>query len=278
MNPVNGAFDKFVLPDGQTVGTGLLIRPTTSSRYDDYEVAGPMLTLDEIVAAAKSGEFKGRVKFDKSWVKNQRSHGSCQGFMTSTMLSKSRFRRGLERVDLSGAYAYSKVNGGSDNGSNLEDGWHSAEKDGICEEALAGWDAIYPSRYDRIKCDENAKKYKAFECYAVRTEIGLASALINNFDCGIAVHADNGFMKLDGRGVAGGGNGPGNHAVATDGVWWDGELIFDTQNSWDVVYGDNGRMGITWSQHLRKTTPYHVFYAIRSTVEGGSNNFPVANV
>lgn len=281
MNPNNLPFDSFVLPDGQTVGTGLRIPLSTASKFQEYEVAGPMVSLDDIIAAAKSKQFLGRTKFDKSWVKNQRSHGSCQGFATSSALSKARHRRGLDRVDLSGAYAYSKVNGGNDNGSMLEDGMESAERDGICEEVLAGWDAIYPNRYDRIKCDENAKQYKAFECYVVRTEIALASALINNFDCVTAVHADNGFMKLDSDGIAGGGNGPGNHAVHCDGIDWNDrlkKLIFDHQNSWDVTYGQNGRMFTYWDRHHAPTTRYHQFYAIRSTIDGPKDDFPVANV
>lgn len=273
------AFDTFVLPDGQTVGTGLKIPLSTASQFKDYATVGPMLSMNDVIAIAKSRPRMGRKHFDKTFIKNQRSHGSCQGFMSAAMLTRARIRRGHERVDLSGAYAYSKVNGGRDSGSMLEDGMESSMRDGICREALANWDQIYPSRYDKAACDADAQNFKGFECYAVRSELELFSAVALNFDVGVAVHADNGFMRLDSRGVAQGGNGPGNHAVAGDDLYWDGELILAAYNSWDVSYGDEGRMGLTWSQHFRHTNNYHVYYAIRSTTDPKKDDgFPVANV
>lgn len=271
MNP-----EIFVLPDGAVVGTGLLVPNTLAASFPEYSTAGPVLSMDDVVSAAKSGMHKGKDRFDRTWVKNQRSHGSCNGFAGASALSKARVRRlgAKYRVDLSGAYAYSLMNGGSDNGSTLDDGMAVVSDNGVCPETMAGWDAIYPNRYNKAKCDAAAAKYKGFECYAVRTEIELFSALVAGFDCVVAVHADNGFMRLDNRGVAQGGNGPGNHAVHADGVWWDGELIADGQNSWDVTYGNAGRMGLTWSQHFSHTTRYHPFYAIRSTLDSPDNPVP----
>lgn len=252
-----------ILPDGTQVGTGLQIPVSTASAFPAYEASGPMLSMPEILDIAKSGTQRGRDRFDVTFIKNQRSHGSCQGFASAAATTRARIRRGSKRVDLSGAYAYSLVNGGRDNGSMLEDGMIACEE-GYATEETVGWDAIYPNRYNVAKAKAEAARFKAREVYAVRTEQALFSALAVGFDCVVAVHADNGFMSLDGRGVAQGGNGPGNHAVGADGLTYDGELIADGYNSWDVSYGDRGRMGLTWSRHFRPTNPHHCFYAIRT--------------
>lgn len=279
MNP-NSNFD--IIEDektGQLFHTGLLIPLSADGSFPLYEDAGPMLTEQQIMDAAKSGKHKGRDRFDKSFVKNQRSHGSCNGFAIAAAMGKARIRRGLKRVDLSGAYAYSLMNGGRDNGSTLDDGMVVCERGGIAEERFANWDQIYPSRYDKTAADENAKQYKAFECYTVRSKLGLFSALACGFDVVIAVHADNGFNKLDSNGVAQGGNGPGNHSVSADGLSFEsGMLAADMQNSWDLVYGINGRAWVTWEQHLSNTNRYHPFFATRSTLDSSGNNPPVANV
>jgi hypothetical protein len=268
--------EQIELPNGVIVGTGLQAPLRQGfTTFPEYDEVGPMLTMDEIKTAAATGAFRGRDKFDKSFIKNQRSHGSCNGFAGAAALTKARVRRLLDRVDLSGAYLYSLINGGRDNGSQLLDGMETLATRGIASESTVGWDAIYPTRYDKGKADAEAAQYRAFECYAVRTEQALFSALVNNFDCVVAVHANNGFMKLDSNGVAGGGDGPGNHAVSADGVELIGEeLSADGVNSWDVSYGDDGRMGLTWKRHFRPTTKYHVLYAVRSTIDGSKGKKP----
>lgn len=265
--------DQFTLPDGTVVGTGLQVPTSLATAFSAYEADGPMFEWDQIEAIAKAGGDRGRDRFDISWIKNQRSHGSCNGFAGALALSRSRVRRGLERVDLSGAYLYSLINGGRDQGSLLEDGLRVMQSRGVATEQTVAWDAIYPGRYDRSKADAEAARFRGFECYAVRSDRGLFSALAAGFDCVVAVHADSGFMRLDSRGVAGGGNGPGNHAVLVDGLWWDGEVIADGVNSWGTSYGDQGRMGLSWKRHFARTTQYHLFYAIRSTSDDpqGSN-------
>lgn len=275
MNPNT---EPFTIVDigAERFGTGLQIPPNLLSSAPEWEESGlGILSRDKLLEFAKNNDTRGSTRFDKSFIKNQRSHGSCQGFMSAGMLTRARIRRGLPRVDLSGAYVYSKCNGGRDRGSTLDDGMQVVLKYGSCSEQTVGWDAIYPSRYDVQKADAEAAEMRAFECYTVREELQLFTALAMGFDCGIAVHADNGFMQFDGRGIARGGNGPGNHAVGVDGYWAvDGELICDMYNSWDLVYGREGRAGVTWSRHLRHTTNYHPFYAIRSTIDGSGQVNP----
>jgi hypothetical protein len=268
--------DELIL-DGRRVGTGLLLPADLSTAFPLYADRGPMLSPDEIVAVAKARPKGGLKRFDASWIKNQRDYGSCQGFASAAAVSRARVRRGLTRVDLSGAYAYSLVNGGRDRGSSLEDGMLACQR-GYATEATVPWDAVFRSRYDTAKADAEAARFKAFEVYAASTEEELFSGLALDFDAVVAVHADNGFMRLDGRGVALGGNGPGNHAVGADDLWWDGELIAAGYNSWSTSYGDEGRMGLTWSRHFRNTARYSRFYLIRSTSDDPQdpNNPPAA--
>jgi len=267
--------DLLELPDGTLVGTGLQRPATLATAFPLYEDAGPMLTPAQIEGVAKSGKAKGRDRFDATYIKNQRTHGSCQGFASAAAATRARVRRGLDRVDLSGAYAYSLVNGGQDNGSLLEDGMRACQA-GYATEATVGWDAIYPSRYDVPKAKAEAARFKMTEVYAARTAQALFSGLALGFSAVVAVHADNGFMRLDARGVAGGGQGPGNHAVGADGLWWDGELIADGFNSWDTTYGDRGRMGLTWSRHFAPTAAYHLYYLIRDTADDPQADNPPA--
>jgi len=241
-----------------------------------------MMSRDDAIAAAKSGKFRGRDKFDDTFIFNQLEFGSCNGWAEAIALTKSRIRRLLKRVDLSGAYAYSLINGNHDNGSMLEDALRECMARGVAPLSLVNARQIFRNQYNTASADAEAAKYKAFEAYAVGTEMGLWSAIFNDFDVVVGVHVDNGFMHLDSRGVAQGGNGPGNHAVSCDGGWYDdatNELVADGVNQWGYTYGDRGRMGLTWNQHFRHTFPYHMFYAIRTTIDATDDpQPPVAQV
>ena len=259
------------LPNGQIVGTGLLVPNSLESNFPEYDEVFPMLTLDEIKKRAASGAYRGKDRFDSTYTKNQRNRGSCQGFMTAYMATKARVRRfgSNYRVDLSGAYLYSLVNGNQDNGSTLEDGMNAIKEKGCCSESLVKWNQIYRTQYDRAVADADALQYRAFECAVVRSEQALASALILGFDVGVAVHVGNNFMSLDANGIVGADSGPGNHAVHCDGINYSdavGELEFDHMGSWGTSVHSMGRGGLTWKRHLSVTKDYHQFYVIRSTV------------
>lgn len=267
----------FILPDGTEVGTGLQIPVSTASAFPEYADAGPMLTIEQVKSIAATMPKNGRKWCDSSFIRDQRSHGSCQGFASAGAVTRARVRRGLEKVILSGAYAYSLVNRHSDNGSILEEGMVACQE-GYATEATVGWDAIYPERYDVPKAKAEAARFKAFEVYAVRSELALFSALASGFTCVVAVDVDNSFMNLDGNGIAGGGSGAGNHAVGADGLYLvnGSELAADGFNSWNTSYGDEGRMGMTWNRHFQFTNSYHVYYAVRSTSDDPQGDNPPA--
>jgi len=268
--------DELIL-DGKQVFTGCLIHPVGKVCFlPVFEDSGPMLTQTQIEDIAKSGTARGKDRFDSSYITDQGQFGSCNGHAGAGALSRARVRRGLDYVKLSGAYLYSLINGGRDNGSLLEDGMAAMQSRGIASAAAVNPSQIYPSKYNKAQADAEAAQYKGFECYAVNTQQGLFSALASGFDCVVALCANNGFMQLDSRGVAQGGAGTLNHAVSTDGLWWDGELIADGYNSWGLSYGIQGRMGLTWKQHFQYSYRDTTFYAIRSTIDGDSGP-PVAN-
>lgn len=261
-----------IIVDGQPKGTGLLMPAVPcSSVLPVWEDKLPVWNTAEIEGIAKSGLMDGRKLFDSSWIKDQRSHGSCNGFGGAAALSRSRVRRGLSRVDLSGAYLYSLINDNRDQGSMLDDGMAAIQSRGIATEATVKWNQIYRHQYDREQADAEASRYKAFEAYAVKTLPGLWTALAAGWDCVVAVHAGNNFMRVGGDGIVGVDAGPGNHAVACDGVYYSdltlGGLVASGVNSWGTSYGTDGRMGLT-EAHFRQTMQYHAFYAIRSTTDG----------
>lgn len=260
---------QLTLPSGDVVGTGLLMphSPRHTLMATPLESVVQVLSKSELEKIAKSGVMDGRKKFDESWVQNQRHYGSCNGFAGATALAKARVARGLKRVDLSGAYLYSLINGGVDRGSMLDDGMMAVQNRGVATKKTVPWNAIYPNQYDKAKADAEATKYKGWECYPVETLDGYWTALALGFIVVTAVHAGSRFMRVDGaEGVAGVDSGPGNHAVHADGLVWVGELGATGENSWDVTYGKRGRM-ILLEDHYTQPSRYHVSYAFRSTTE-----------
>lgn len=248
------------------------------SAFPVFEDSVQTLSDADLLEIARSGIADGRKRFDSSFIKNQRSHGSCNGFAGAGALTRARVRRGLKRVDLSGAYLYSLINGGSDNGSALEDGMKVMQSKGIASEALVGWDAIYPNRQNKPAADAEALRYQGFECYATRTLPGTFTAVALGFDIVVAVHVGSHFEDVDTEGVPGRANGPGNHAVGADGLTCvhGNQLALTNFNSWDVVYGQQGRMCLT-QDHLAQPISNHTFYAIRSTEDDpNAVNPPVA--
>lgn len=234
-----------------------------------------LLSEAQIVEMARSGLVDGRKKFDESWIKDQRSHGSCNGFAGADALAKARVKRGLQRVDLSGAYLYSLINWGRDGGSLLDDGMRVMQTNGVATADTVKWNQIYPSQYDKAKADAEAAKHKGFECYQARSRGELLTGLALGFTGVVAVHAGNNFMRVDPNTmIAGADSGPGNHAVSVDGLAFDGGgLVATGVNSWNLSYGVKGRMNLVWERHFAQTTQWHPFYLIRSTSDGG-DSFP----
>jgi hypothetical protein len=258
---------------------GLLApEPGFVSSFPLFSSAVAVWPESDVRAMARSGLMDGRKKFDDSWIKNQRDKGSCAGFAAASALSRARVARGLERVDLSGAYLYSLVNRGRDQGSLLDEGMMALQSRGVATEATVPWDRIFPSQYDRVKADAEAAKYKGFECYQTRSRAELYAGVAMGYFGVVAVHVGNNFMRVDRNTmIAGADNGIGNHAVLVDGIATEGdEIVLTAANSWDLTWGVRGRMNLTWERHLAQPNRHHPYYLIRSTTDG-DDTLPLPN-
>lgn len=268
-----------ILPDGSEVGTGADVPIARTSLMPYFTDKVGLLSKDEIVRIIKSsGRSNSRQRYPVStFNRNQGSFGSCNGWAGSKATEKTRVDRGLDYVGLSGESLYAQINFNRDQGSILEDGMEAIQKTGIAPLDLVPRGQIYMRQISQAAKD-SMKDYRALECYAVSdsesAELELATGLAIGFQAVCAVHADNAFMKLDGDGIAYGGRGAGNHSVNVDDIYIhpSGYFMFDMDNSWGLTYGDQGRALLTWDRHLRHTNPYHVFYLVRSTVDGQGNN------
>ena len=204
--------------------------------------------------------------FDSSWIQNQHSHGSCNGYAGAAALARARFLRGLRKVLLSGAYLYSKMNNGVDQGSVLEHGMRAMMKFGICPETLVPWNFIYPNRQP-ADADKVAAEVKGALCYPVATQQGLKTALAKKFPCIVAVHAGNRYQTVDKNGICGADNGPGNHAVCVDDLLWIGnDFAYDSPGSWGLTLGVDGRVICRWAS-FEQTFGRHTFYAVPTTFD-----------
>lgn len=224
-------------------------------------------TIANILADMK--RRAGRLLFDESWVRNQGKRGSCNAYACSSILEKARYNRGLSKVELGPEWLYANINGGVDRGSLLKDGIMSMERDGVPRRELVPYESFRKPE-QKPEAKEDAQRFRILpgEYFGVSTEDEMASALAMGFPVLIAVHVANAWMKLDGDGVVGATDGPGNHAIHCDDLRIkNGEYQFDHQGSWGTRYGQQGRGWITWRKHLRTTVRYHQFVAVRSTTD-----------
>lgn len=265
--------DTILTPDGEERKLGCLVPtafPASAPKYGDV-FAGEILTLDQIrtALAGRPSMYGRRERFaGATYIRNQRNHGSCNGFSTAGALSRMRELRGEPYVCLSGADAYSQMNGGRDSGSMLEDGMKIVAANGIAPESLVPWNQIYTHQ---ISAEAKAARprFKGFTTYAVDEEAELATALYLGRVCVVAVHAGSAYMQEDADGVCLPSNGPGNHSTGVQDirVQSDGTLNFDEFGSWDVSNHTGGYTWLTWARHFRESVKYHRFWVLVSTTD-----------
>ncbi len=234
---------------------------------------GPMFTADEINQAITDPQWiKAADVFGDAWIKDQDGRGACAGYAAAAALERARARRGLPYVELSGDGIYAAVNGGSDRGSGLENNMVWLRDNGIPPAVeVPRWE--YRKNRIPAKAYEEGKRFKGFECFAIRTELELASANVAGFACVIACHAGNGGLSPDD--LIQWSNGVGNHSVVQDDIRLRNKVWeFQIANSWKLSWGDRGRGWLQCSRHLSNPVRNHMFYAIRSTTDDPKGDNP----
>jgi hypothetical protein len=250
-----------------------LTKHSMTTSLPRYAQAGPNWTLEQILQVITDTSWTPAVEvFGDSWVKDQDGRGACAGYAAASALERARAKRGLAYVELSGDGAYAAVNDGRDAGSGLEENMVNIRDNGIPPASeVPRWEF----RKSKIpaKAYQEAKRFRGFECFAVRTEIELASALAAGFVTVVAVHAGNGGRSPDG--LVDWSNGVGNHSVVVDDIRYrQNTLEFQTANSWGLRWGERGRGWLRWKNHFSNPIRYHMFYAIRSTIDDSESDNP----
>lgn len=260
--------ERFLLPGGEEVGTGLLMPTELAIRQTvAYPVYGETWWLDkaDIKRSLENDMYKTWRRVRSRWMLNQASLGKCNASATVAAFHNRRMLEGHPHEVLSDCYLYMNINGGADQGSLLIDGLEFS-KQGIAPRKFTynGQEYLIPSNvYNKSQISREmfqgardaADDYKSFEAYRLPTtsygefKIALASALARDHQVIFAWHVGNNSMSLR-NGYAQQGRGPGNHAtVFHSGKWVDGDDLVhpDCQNSWgpskDAMYGPVGTTG-----------------------------------
>ena len=256
--------------------TGNLVPDAKPETFRLYEDSQPMLSLAEIEKIVTSeSRTKARDRFPaEQWIRNQGGRGSCNGYAGAWALARARVMCGLPFVPLSGEYLYSMINGGVDRGSMLDDGMKAITEKGVAREELVRHESYLWNQMSQ-EARSDAPRFKAFECYRVNTELGLASGLALGFVGVVATHYSNAMMRLN-NGVSAESLGPGNHAeVAQDVYILAGrEIGIDLANSHGLRVLDKGHHIVTWKKHLVTTNRNHAFYLIRGVTDDPQNPTP----
>lgn len=268
---------EFVEFDEYRFGLGLLEETTLPQvrRLSD----AISLSFNKIREITESQDFiGGRKLFDSTWITNQNGYGSCASYAAASALEKARYRMGQRpRIKLSGDYLYSLVNGGRDRGSLLSDNLLAIKQRGVCSAATVPLGGIYRSKYDRSIADAEARRFRAHEPYAIKTEQEMATALACGWDVVIAIHVGRGWRNFDSDDFLAPARGRGNHSEHCDDIYYDrkrGCFAYRKATSHGKRYSDDGYCWTTWDDHYATTAKYHQFYAVPSAIMDPLGDLP----
>lgn len=229
-------------------------------------------TIAEVIATRKSRqEYLKSIGFwDIFTTKaNQFNSNGCNGWLTANAYTLARVLGGnKEFVVFSGAYNYSLMNGGVDQGSVLEDGYRTASQHGFVPVEQCPWNMIY--RAETRRFDVVAALNRAADPYPARTLQGFKTGLARGAIGGAAIEVGNRLERPGANGIAGIDRGPGNHAVATIDIQQlpDGRFKFPTYLDWGASHGHEGVIDLI-EDHYADTFGNHMFWLMPVGQWGG---------
>jgi hypothetical protein len=200
-------------------------------------------------------------------VYDQDGIGQCASSSACTLLETGRAIAGMPHVHFSAGDLYSRVNGGRDDGSMLEDNMAELVKNGACEASLVPY--VWDHRsHNTPAVVANRAKYKVVEVYTCPTFDALVSALQQGFvgQEGLLWYPN---YKPDSSGWLPRGVGrPGGHALMAYGAVKNphtGEWGILTRNSWSEGWGRHGNCVIPESAFGRDIGGFWVIRAVTET-------------
>lgn len=192
---------------------------------------------------------------------NQFSTSACNGWLTANAYTLAKKLGGAqENTVYSGAFNYSFMNGGRDQGSALIDGFHTASENGFVPVDLCSWKSIY--RKDTKQFDPIGQQNLAADPFPIKTIQGLKTAAARGNICGVAIQVGNTLERPDSQGVAGVDSGPGNHATAVLEIVDKGtHFEFPDYLDWGPSHGKDGLINLV-EAHFKSTIGRHLFWAM----------------
>lgn len=260
-----------VVVDGKPRKLGNRIPPVRSAPKFAYKVYGS--TPDTpVLPRAKWKDID--LGYYLPPVYDQDGRGQCNASATCTATEAARSQAGLTPVHLSAGDLYSQINGGSDDGSMLEDGLKAMTESGVASVKSVPyvWDG---RRHETAAVRDERKQFVVLEAFLCPTFDHYASAIQSGFH---GIHGvlwfDNftpdgeGWLPGRGRGNYGGHALCGYGLAQRNGVWG-----VRTRNSWGERWGNSGNCVMPESLFGGNVGGW---WAIRATVQTPSDWPPVS--
>lgn len=259
--------DAITLPDGSTRKLGNRI-PDGGLKYkwrvwgskDDEEVI-PRDKWDELLAQYSPGLDDPHLPY----IHDQDGIGQCNADATVAAVEATRMVQGLPFEKLSAADLYGRINGGSDNGSLLEDALQEMTTKGVGTAATSG---LLWNRHTKYATDSERARFRVLEWVLCPTFDHCFSAVLKGrkLISGILWYDNyepdsDGWLPLRPRGRSGGHAVFGYKPVKRNGVYGIVHL-----NSWSAKWGHNGRCVFPEGCY---EGPVGGWWALRSVVDEG---------
>lgn len=253
--------------------TGLMLPINPPTLAPCFEDCFAVMSTTDVRKIVDSEAFAfGQKMFDQSWTTNQNGYGSCAAYGAASALSKAIWLRGVGRVDLSGDYLYSLVNGGRDRGSLLSENMTALMNRGVALRETVKLGQIYRRQYNAAVADAEAKRFRGHELFEVSSEEEMATALALRMPVVVAIHVTRRWREFDRDNVLAECNGVGNHCEHVDDIKYDtrrGCFLFRKATSHGVNYNPahGGYCWTLWADHYRQTIRNHKFYAVPAAID-----------